>query len=130
MDNPIVLVLSSIQQIGSALKTIRIFDVRNFSRILVARLGGVIHDGHIGQNDAKGTIMIDNGIAIPKEGLARKSNASKYPWRHCEEVGDSFFTTEKFGTVQTALKKFCYRNKDISFFAKEVDGGVRVWRTK
>lgn len=77
--------------------------------------------------------MIDKGIPIPPEYKApvRGIQASKYAWRHCEEVGDSFVVSEKLSRVEAAMKKFVQRNPKFRFFAKEVKPGeVRVWRVK
>ena len=77
--------------------------------------------------------MIDKGIPIPTEYVppSKARMPSKYPWRDCEEVGDSFSVNEKISTVEFAMRKFCQRNPKFSFFAKEVGGGtVRVWRVK
>lgn len=67
---------------------------------------------------------IESGIPIPEA-----TRNAKYPWSSLE-VGDSFFvpgkTVKTFASqVATAQKK-----RDCKLRARNVDGGVRVWRVE
>ena len=69
---------------------------------------------------------VEDGIPMPE--LVRKSNEPKYPWR-LMGVGQSFFIPEitagrLWSQIAQAKKRTGY-----TFTARNVDGGVRVWRT-
>ena len=72
---------------------------------------------------------IETGIPIPvrttKGGAGRKP---KYPFADLK-VGESFLvpnkTTEKFGATVTLARK----RTGMNFATRNVEGGVRIWRT-
>ena len=71
---------------------------------------------------------IEAGIAIPSANRYKGGRKSKYPFADLK-VGESFLvpskTTMSFGaTVQTARKR-----TGFTFTTRNVDGGVRIWRT-
>jgi len=71
---------------------------------------------------------IEAGIAIPSATRYKGGLKSKYPFADLK-VGESFLvpnkTTDKFGaTVQTARKR-----TGFTLATRNVEGGVRIWRT-
>lgn len=70
---------------------------------------------------------VEKGIPIPKP----KSGGapSKYPWDQLA-VGDSFLVPDK--TKKTFSSQLLYRGKrnGCKYIARDVEGGVRVWRVK
>ena len=64
-------------------------------------------------------------VAVKKGGAGRKP---KYPFAELQ-VGESFLvpgkTTDKFGATVTLARKRTGRN----FTTRNVEGGVRIWRT-
>lgn len=80
-------------------------------------------------------IHIEHNIPMPGHSL--QSRSSIYPLA-AMEVGDSFFVpaneTKKPGALQASLggkaRAWALRNRNGHKFAtRQVDGGVRVWRT-
>lgn len=79
-------------------------------------------------------IQVERGIPIPPKNLSRPS---RWPISSLTEVGMSFFVpfgdrTEKDQrrSLQTSLSATCTSRRDLGkFTVRQVDGGVRVWRT-
>jgi hypothetical protein len=68
---------------------------------------------------------IEKGVEMPPD----KRKTSKYPFEKME-VGDSFFVPEK---TAISLQSTCslYKQKTgYKFILREVDGGVRIWRSE
>ena len=76
--------------------------------------------------------MIDKHIPIPLAANVTSGYASKYLWRECLAVGDSFIAGESdLRKVKYAMIKFCQRNAGYKFHAEVVaDQKIRVWRTQ
>lgn len=77
--------------------------------------------------------MIEKGVPIPNDYQGQSLKQTwKYPWRACEEVGDSFLVTgTHIVTIEAAIKKFSQRNRQYKFIARLVNSkpySVRVWR--
>jgi hypothetical protein len=72
-------------------------------------------------------IQVEKGIAIP---AMRGNEGNAYPYGEMK-VGDSFMVT---GGTKSLINAVCARNKkagvewSMTFTAKKVEGGVRVWR--
>lgn len=80
--------------------------------------------------DHRGTEMIEKGIPIPPNYKKELPNNGIYPWRRCEQVGDSFAIRRTLKKVQAAAKRFTYRNKEFKFHIEQCDGYCRVWRVE
>ena len=71
-------------------------------------------------------IKIDKNVPIPPDRLSR---GRKYPWDELE-VGDSFFVEgKKFEPLRVSAAQIG-KAKARKFIARQVDGGVRVWRVE
>ena len=69
-------------------------------------------------------IVIDKDIPIPR----RRSQNEQYPW-HDLQVGDSFFVAgAKLKSLRSSSSQM-KRKTNHNYLVREVDGGVRVWRT-
>lgn len=86
--------------------------------------------GHV--KDKWKPIMIDRHIPIPEAAKMNRGYASKYRWRDCQSVGDSFLTQElDINKVMAAMRKFCQRNPGYKFHAEVgKNKKIRVWRTQ
>jgi hypothetical protein len=69
-------------------------------------------------------IAIEKNVPVPTE-----SAKAKYPFRTMV-VGDSFFVeSDTKGRTVTKLLSATRNYPDRKFTARQVEGGVRVWRT-
>lgn len=72
-------------------------------------------------------IQVEKGIAMP---AMRGNEGNAYPYEEMK-VGDSFMVA---GGTKSLINAVCARNKKagvewgMTFTAKKVEGGVRVWR--
>ena len=72
-------------------------------------------------------IQVEKGIAMP---AMRGNEGNAYPYEEMK-VGDSFMVA---GGTKSLINAVCARNKkagvelSMTFTAKKVEGGVRVWR--
>ena len=71
---------------------------------------------------------IEKNIKIPKR---KGGYSSKYPWDEME-IGDSFLFTKdiKSGSIYSLVSQSNAKRSPKHFAAREVDGGIRIWRTK
>jgi hypothetical protein len=71
---------------------------------------------------------IETGIAIPSATRYKGGRKPKYPFAELK-VGESFLvpnkTTDKFGATVTLARK----RTGMNFATRNVEGGVRIWRT-
>ena len=86
--------------------------------------------GHV--KDKWKPAMIDRHIPIPESASVKRGYASKYRWRECHCVGDSFIAREDdLSKVVAAMRKFCQRNPGYRFHAEvENNKKIRIWRTQ
>ena len=73
-------------------------------------------------------IKIEKGIPFPRYTKNGRSTNRKYPWEEME-VGDSFFTEKKVGTMASAAGHAGER-LGMKFATKSENNGTRVWRIK
>lgn len=69
---------------------------------------------------------IDHKVPVP---LTKKKLPYKYPWIEMK-AGDSFFVPNGRITNIRSTASSAGRRYSKQFVAKEVEGGVRVWRVK
>lgn len=67
---------------------------------------------------------------VPLVHISRSGRPMKYPWADMS-VGDSIMVEgqDTQGPAATAARTWA-RGKGISFSARSVDGGARIWRVK
>ncbi len=71
-------------------------------------------------------IKVESGVPLPDP----NGRKSKYPWDSMKE-GDSFFVPCADGDrvrMQNALASVSRQHRPHKFTARQVDGGIRVWR--
>ena len=72
-------------------------------------------------------IQVDRGIPLPRP---RRDRRWKYPWLEME-VGDSFLVPDERNVLRM-VRVGCStsRRHGMRFEARQVEGGVRVWRVE
>lgn len=71
-------------------------------------------------------IKIEKGVEMPK---GRQGRKQIYPWDDME-VGDSFKVQGKSQKDLSPSASFAGKRRGKKFSARNVDGGVRVWRVE
>jgi hypothetical protein len=77
------------------------------------------------------SFILETDVPLPKRAGGGRTG-SKYPFAQME-VGHSFVVSDgvKIGTVRSAIGAFSKRYSDAGKFAvRQVEDGVRVWRTE
>lgn len=66
---------------------------------------------------------IEKQISLP-------NNRQKYPFRELK-VGESFFISHDNNALSARSNAYlyCHKNKGVRFTCRNVEGGVRIWRT-
>jgi hypothetical protein len=80
-----------------------------------------------------GEYPIEHGIPLPERTRGGQRGTSKYPF-YVIEIGDSFFVAgagdSRHQTMVISSTSHARKRTGREFSTRQVDGGIRVWRTQ